>query len=53
MSQDDEAMFNTIVEIKKYFMTPGQPPMTNKEFMDFWGSLTEEEKDEFRKTELK
>jgi hypothetical protein len=45
--------WNTIVEIKKYLSTPDQPPMSNKEFMEFWNSLTEEEKDEFRKVELK
>lgn len=49
---EDEENFNTIVEIKKYFQTPDQPSLSNKEFMEFWGSLTEEEKDEFRKTDL-
>jgi len=50
--EESEENFNTIVEIKKYFMSPGQPPLSNKEFMEFWGELTEQEKDEFRRTEL-
>jgi hypothetical protein len=48
---DGEDQFNTIVEIKKYLSDP-QHPFTNKEFMEFWGELTEEEKDEFRRAEL-
>lgn len=49
---EDEETFNTIVEIRKYLNTDGEPCST-REFMEFWESLTEEEKDEFRKTELK
>jgi hypothetical protein len=43
---------NSIVDIKKYLSTP-EKPITNAEFTSFWNSLTEEEKQEFKKTELK
>ena len=49
MEQHDDEKFNTIVEIKKYLSDP-EHPFTNKEFMEFWGELTEEEKDEFRRS---
>ena len=43
---------NSIVDIKKYLATP-EKPVTNAEFTNFWNSLTEEEKQEYKKTELK
>ena len=42
----------SIVDIKKYLATP-ERPITNAEFTSFWNSLTEEEKQEFKNTELK
>jgi hypothetical protein len=43
---------NSMVDVKKYLSTPDQP-VSMEEFKQFWESLTEEEKDEFRKTDLK
>lgn len=43
---------NSIVDIKKYLSTP-EKPITNAEFTSFWNSLTEEEKQEYKNTELK
>jgi hypothetical protein len=43
---------NRLVEIQKYLSTP-ENPLTSKEFKEFWDSLTLEEKDEFRRAELK
>lgn len=42
---------NTIVDIKKYLSTESNP-LTMAEFNEFWTSLSEEEKEEFRTTEL-
>jgi hypothetical protein len=42
---------NSIVDIKKFLSTP-ENPLTTKEFQEFWSSLSEEEKEEFRKTPL-
>jgi folate-dependent tRNA-U54 methylase TrmFO/GidA len=43
---------NSIVDLKKYLSTEDQP-LTMEEFKEFWESLTEEEKTEFKKMELK
>lgn len=43
---------NSIVDIKMYLSTPDQPPVTVGEFNEFWKSLTDEEKAEFKATEL-
>jgi hypothetical protein len=44
---------NSITEIRAFFgATPGNPLKEN-EFADFWKSLTDKEKDEFRKADLK
>lgn len=43
---------NGLVDIKRFLETP-ERPISNAEFSEFWKSLTEEEKDEFRKAELK
>lgn len=50
--QPDGSWSNTIVEIKQYLTTPGDPS-ASREFQDFWNSLTQEEKDEYKKAELK
>ncbi len=50
--QDNGEWENSIVDIKKYLSTP-ENPLTTKEFQEFWNSLSEEEKNEFRKSELK
>lgn len=50
--QDNGEVNNSIVDIKKYLSTSDNP-LSTKEFQDFWNSLTEEEKNEFKKTELK
>lgn len=42
---------NSIVEIKKFLSTPDHP-VTTSEMSEFWTSLTDEEKEEFRNTEL-
>ncbi len=42
---------NSLVEIRKYLETPDRPlPM--KEFTDFWRSLSEEEKTEYKNADL-
>lgn len=50
--QPDGTWVNSIVEIKQYLTTPGDP-LASKEFQDFWNSLTQAEKDEFKRAELK
>lgn len=42
---------NSITDIRKYFEKDAEPFKDN-EFVDFWKSLTEEEKDEFKKADL-
>jgi folate-dependent tRNA-U54 methylase TrmFO/GidA len=42
---------NSIVDLKKYLATP-ENPVPNQEFKDFWESLTEAEKKEFKQTKL-
>lgn len=49
MSQTGE---NSISDIKKYLEVEGMP-IQNNEFMEFWKSLSDEEKLEFKNTELK
>lgn len=43
---------NTIVGLKKYLSTP-ERPVSSQEMTEFWNSLTDEEKLEFKRTELK
>jgi hypothetical protein len=43
---------NSLTALKKFFSTEDRP-VSNLEFTEFWKSLSEEEKDEFRKAELK
>lgn len=50
--QNDGTRENKLVEIKQYLSTP-ENPLTTAEFQEFWNSLTDEEKDEFRRTELR
>lgn len=49
MKSDKE---NSMLDIKKYLGTP-EKPLPSAEFAEFWTSLTEEEKDKFKKTPLK
>lgn len=42
---------NSIVDIKK-FLEKDAEPFAEGEFQDFWSSLSDEEKAEFKKTEL-
>jgi hypothetical protein len=42
---------NSITDIKAYFEA-GDPPLKEKEFLEFWKSLSEEEKNEYRKADL-
>jgi hypothetical protein len=42
---------NSVSDIRAYFMRSGTPLKEN-EFKDFWMSLTEAEKDEFRHADL-
>lgn len=44
---------NSIVEIKRYLLGANPEPTASKEFQEFWTSLSEEEKEEYRTTELK
>jgi hypothetical protein len=50
--QDDGQKENSIVDIKRYLSTP-ENPLSNAEFTEFWNSLTVEEKNEFKRAELK
>lgn len=51
MQQPDGTWVNSIVEIKKY-LSDGKE-LLSTEFDEFWKSLTQEEKDEFKRAELK
>jgi uncharacterized protein YdaT len=42
---------NTISEIKKYFEKDAEP-ISTAEFNEFWKSLSEQEKEEFRTSDL-
>jgi hypothetical protein len=42
---------NSISDIKK-FLQEGSEPLENAEFMEFWNSLTDEEKEEYKNTPL-
>lgn len=42
---------NKISDIKKFLSTP-ENPVTTQEMSEFWMSLTDEEKAEFKKTQL-
>jgi hypothetical protein len=42
---------NSIVDLKKYLATPDNP-VSNQEFRDFWETLTDDEKKEFKQTKL-
>lgn len=45
---------NSITEIRKFFeMGKHGRPLKENEFVEFWKSLSEQEKEEFRKTDLK
>lgn len=50
--QDNGKNVNSIVDIQKYLSTL-ENPVKAKEFQEFWVSCSDEEKEEFRKTELK
>ena len=45
-------MENSLTEIMKFFGSDPQHPLKDNEFAEFWKSLTDEEKDEFRKADL-
>lgn len=42
---------NSLPDLKKALGTEDRP-VNNEEFVEFWKSLTDEEKDEFRKADL-
>jgi hypothetical protein len=42
---------NSAGDLKKFFETP-EKKLTTKEFMDFWSSLTDEEKDYYKSADL-
>lgn len=42
---------NSLTDLKRFLGTPEQP-VSNAEWVEFWKSLTDEEKDEFRNAEL-
>ena len=45
-------MPNSMTEIKQFLSTP-EKPVGGKELIDFWNSLSDEEKEAFRNAELK
>lgn len=42
---------NTVKELKEYFSTP-EKPVNAREMMDFWQSLSEEEKEYYKVVDL-
>jgi hypothetical protein len=42
---------NSIVDLKKYLSTP-ENPVTMEELKEFWESCSDEEKEQFKNTEL-
>lgn len=44
-------MTNTPADIKSFFATPDKP-VSAKEFMDFWKSCSDEEKDYYKSADL-
>jgi hypothetical protein len=42
---------NSVMDLKKYLSTPDRP-VSMQEMTEFWKSLTDEEKQEFRRTPL-
>jgi hypothetical protein len=48
---DGRPIVNTVLDIKRYLAQSGA--LDAKEFHEFWSSLTDEEKDDYKKTELK
>lgn len=44
---------HTITDIMRYMNSDPNHPLKDGEFKEFWQSLSEQEKDEFRKSELK
>ena len=42
---------NSLTDLKKFLGTPDRP-VNNAEWVEFWKSLTEEEKADFRNAEL-
>lgn len=49
---DGKENLNTVLQIKQYLATP-EHPLEPSEFMEFWSSLTDAEKLEYKNTELK
>ena len=43
---------NSMLDIRKFLETPDRP-LADHEFKDFWMSLSKEEREEFRKADLK
>lgn len=43
---------NSMLEIKAFLNDP-EKPLSTAEFAEFWGSLTDEEKIEYKKMDLK
>ena len=50
--QDNGKDENSLAEIMKYLSTDDRK-VSSKEFQEFWSSLSEEEKAEFKRAELK
>lgn len=44
-------MSNSMVDLKKFLSTPDRPVL-GKEMIEFWNSLSEEEKEEYREADL-
>lgn len=48
----DVQIENSMMAIKEYLNTSEQP-LSTAEFAEFWKSLSEEEREEYKRTELK
>lgn len=51
-NSETDKMLNSIADIRK-FIEEGQRPFAPGEFIEFWKSLTDKEKQEFENTPLK
>lgn len=50
--ENQDVVENTMTDIRDYLMT-SDPPLQPGEFAEFWKSLSNEEREEFKNTPLK
>lgn len=52
MMSEENPEENSITEIRAFFASDPEHPLKENEFAEFWKSLTEAEKNEFRHADL-